>query len=106
MLRRLFAHRASAEAAGDRWPTPVSIRAHSADGAAFDLILGLQWEAILGRDLTREARRRAQRRGATHWSHAGGRAEVVGMARIHVAERSAWRMPCSAAQAFARRAGP
>ncbi len=88
------------------WPVPVRVAARASDGSALDLILGLHWEAILGRDLTREARRRARQRGATHWSHAGGRAEVVGMTRLDAAPRPPWRTPCAAAQGFARLAGP
>lgn len=44
------------------------------------VVLGLQWQTVLGTDLHTRARRKARAAGATHWVHAGGRAESVGMA--------------------------
>ncbi|MGE4334646.1 MAG: hypothetical protein AB7E55_01555 [Pigmentiphaga sp.] len=74
------------------------------DGTQVALALGLQWHTVLGRDLTRQARRRAKALRASHWVHAGGRAESVGVCHQldrRLAGRS--RVAYAAAQAFARR---
>lgn len=52
----------------------------SAGNQDLQIVLGLQWHTILGTDLHARARRKARAAGATHWVHAGGRAESVGMA--------------------------
>lgn len=73
------------------------------------LALGLQWRVILGRDLVRLARQRADELGASHWVHAGGRAESVGLlpgTQLSAAATASWpRVSYSAAQIFARLAG-
>ncbi|MCK9511922.1 MAG: hypothetical protein M0R28_11915 [Pigmentiphaga sp.] len=73
------------------------------DGTQVVLALGMQWHTVLGRDLTRQARRRARSRRASHWVHAGGRAESVGTCH-HLGKRVAGRsrVAYAAAQAFAR----
>lgn len=72
------------------------------------IVLGMQWHTILGGDLAAQARRRARRAGATHWVHAGGRAESVGTIRLARRILAAGRLGIareahSGAQLFARR---
>lgn len=72
------------------------------------IVLGMQWHTILGGDLAAQARRRARRAGATHWVHAGGRAESVGTIRLARRTLAAGRLGIareahSGAQLFARR---
>lgn len=87
-------------------PPVWQVAVETAPQTTVTLVLGLQWHTILGRDLARQARRRASREAASHWVHAAGRAEVVGVlpraaGPVAVAARSAH----AAAQAFARLAG-
>lgn len=72
------------------------------------VVLGLHWHTILGGDLAAQARRRARKAGATHWVHAGGRAESVGTIRLARRALGTGRLGIareahSGAQLFARR---
>jgi len=77
-------------------------------GRGILVVLGMQWHTILGGDLTAQARRRARKVAATHWVHAGGRAESVGTIRLARRDLAAGRLGIareahSGAQLFARR---
>lgn|GEM_PF-377186 len=93
-----------------RGPGPagaVMLPAH-VSGRDILVVLGLHWHTILGGDLAAQARRRARKAGATHWVHAGGRAESVGTIRLARRALGAGRLGIareahSGAQLFARR---
>lgn len=82
----------------------------TAQGRELFLVLGLDWHTILGKDLAAQARRKARQQQATHWVHAGGRAESVGTVRLAARALAAGRLKApreahAAALLFARAAG-
>lgn len=90
-------------AQGDQAMVPAQV-----SGREILVVLGMQWHTILGGDLAAQARRRARKAGATHWVHAGGRAESVGTIRLARRALAAGRLGIareahSGAQIFARR---
>lgn len=93
-------------AAAGEPPQCTSVTVSTATDTAATLVLGLQWHTILGRDLARQARRRARTEAAVAWVHAGGRAESVGLLPRRLSRGVAVpRVAYAAAQAFARHAG-
>ncbi len=111
-MRRLrgFLSRRRRAGAGSSQLAGVVLLPAAAQGREFLVVLGMAWHTILGKDLASQARRRARQAKATHWVHAGGRAESVGTVRLTrqalvLAGLPATRELHSAAQLFARSSG-
>nr|MBF0684620.1 type 4b pilus protein PilO2 [Pseudomonas sp.] len=94
--------------ASSRAPADQVVLPAQTSGREILVVLGMHWHTILGSDLTAQARRRARKARATHWVHAGGRAESVGTIRLARRTLGAGRLGIareahSGAQLFARR---